>query len=107
MHVADAQRFDAEIAIRERLLATLAEQKMIEAEHGFQNDQKVTLRDPKAKLITFEMQSISRFFIHCNFMFPEEMLKILRKHGGAYDFKQREWVASYCRQRGIDLDPIS
>ena len=77
------------------------------------------MRDPKAKLITFEMISINKFAISLNFFMPEELILILKKYGGAYDFAQREWIVSlnkykevameisnFCRNRIIDLDPI-
>ena len=77
------------------------------------------LRDTKAKLITFEMISINKFAISLNFFMPEELVLILKKHGGAYDFQQREWIVSlnkykdvaievsgFCRAKIIDLDPI-
>ena len=51
---------------------------------------------------------------------PEEIVQILKKYGGAYDFEQREWIVNlqkykevaieishYCRQKIIDLDPIT
>jgi|LauGreDrversion4_2_1035121.scaffolds.fasta_scaffold2457591_2 hypothetical protein len=44
------------------------------------------LRDPKAKLITFEMISINKLAVSLNFFMPEELVLILKKHGGAYDF---------------------
>ena len=47
-------------------------------------------------------------------------MQILKKYGGAYDFEQREWIVNlqkykevaieishYCRQKIIDLDPIT
>ena len=50
---------------------------------------------------------------------PEEIVLILKKYGGAYDFNQREWIvtlnkykeiameiSNYCRAKIIDLDPI-
>jgi len=80
----------------------------------------VVLRDQKAKLFTFEMISINRFAIAQNFFIPEEIVQILKKYGGAYDFEQREWIVSltkykevameisaYCRSKIIDLDPIT
>ena len=51
---------------------------------------------------------------------PEEIVQILKKHGGAYDFDNREWIvglakykevaveiAAFCRLKIIDLDPIT
>jgi hypothetical protein len=50
---------------------------------------------------------------------PEELVLILKKHGGAYDFNNREWIVSlnkykevaieisqFCRTKVTDLDPI-
>ena len=81
---------------------------------------KVILRDPKAKLITFELISIHRFAITQNFFMPEEIVQILKKYGGAFDYESREWfvslnkykelateISAYCRQKLIDLDPIT
>lgn len=81
--------------------------------------EKIILRDAKAKLITFEMISINKFTICLNFFMPEELVLILKKHGGAYDFLTREWIVSlnkykevaieisqFCRSKIIDLDPI-
>ena len=50
------------------------------------NGEKVVLRDPKAKLITFEMISIHRFAVTQNFFMPEEIVQMLKKYGGAFDY---------------------
>lgn len=85
----------------------------------YDQQEKIILRDPKAKLITFEMVSISKFSVSLNFFMPEDLVLILKKHGGAYDFNLREWIVSLnkykeiaidisllCRAKIIDLDPI-
>ena len=51
---------------------------------------------------------------------PEEIVQILKKYGGAFDFNSREWIiglnkykevateiSSFCRAKLIDLDPIT
>jgi SNF2 family DNA or RNA helicase len=78
------------------------------------------LRDQKAKLITFEMISINRFAVTQNFFMPEDIVQILKKYGGAFDFTSREWIvglnkykevatdiSEFCRAKLIDLDPIT
>jgi hypothetical protein len=52
------------------------------------------LRDVKAKLITLEMISINKFSVTQTFCIPEEVVEILKKYGGSYDFEQREWIVS-------------
>jgi hypothetical protein len=82
--------------------------------------EKIVLRDAKAKLIAFEMISIHRFAVTQNFFMPEEIVQILKRYGGAFDFNAREWIVSlnkykevaseisaFCRVKLIDLDPIT
>lgn len=51
---------------------------------------------------------------------PEEIVQILKKYGGAFDFNAREWicalnkykqiateVSTFCRVKMIDLDPVT
>ena len=51
---------------------------------------------------------------------PEEIVQILKKYGGSFDFNNREWICNlskykevateiseYCRVKLIDLDPIT
>lgn len=51
---------------------------------------------------------------------PEEIVQILKKYGGAFDFNAREWIvginkykevaqeiSNFCRVKLIDLDPIT
>jgi len=51
---------------------------------------------------------------------PEEIVQILKKYGGAFDFNAREWIvgvnkykevaqeiSNFCRIKLIDLDPIT
>lgn len=83
------------------------------------DSEKIILRDPKAKLFTFEMITINKFAISINFFMPEEIILILKKYGAAYEYVQKEWIVSlnkykeialeisnYCRAKIIDLDPI-
>ena len=79
------------------------------------------LRDPKAKLITCEMLSINRFAVSASgFPLPEEIIQIVKRFGGVYNFEQKEWViqivkykpfmmelSAYCRMKLVDLDPIT
>ena len=66
--------------------------------------EKIILRDPKAKLITFEMVSINKFSICLNFFMPEELVMILKKHGGAYDFNNREWIVSLNKYKEVAIE---
>jgi hypothetical protein len=59
-----------------------------------ESNEKIVLRDLKAKLITLEMISINKFSVTQNFCIPEEVVEILKKYGGSYDFEQREWIVS-------------
>ena len=65
------------------------------------------------------MITINKFAIAINFFMPEELVLILKKYGGAYDFNQREWIVSlnkykevamevsgFCRTKITDLDPV-
>ena len=79
------------------------------------------LRDVKAKLITFEMLSIQRFRVSASgFPMPEEVIQIIKRFGGVYNFEMKEWIlqlvkykpfameiSNYCRQKMVDLDPIT
>jgi hypothetical protein len=79
------------------------------------------LRDPKAKLITFEMLSIHRFKVSSSgFPMPEEIIAIVKRYGGLYNYEMKEWVlnllkykpfameiSGYCRAKLVDLDPIT
>lgn len=77
------------------------------------------MRDPKARLVTFEMISINKFAIAINFGMTEELVLILKKYGGAFGFNHKEWIVSlnkykevameisnYCRAKTTDLDPV-
>jgi SWI/SNF-related matrix-associated actin-dependent regulator of chromatin subfamily A-like protein 1 len=116
-------QYSHEVIIRERLLASLREQA---AQDRAQGVEKIVIRDAKAKLISFEMLSIARFSITANFLLTEELVQLLRHHGGAYDFDAHEWVcginqyqellaqiAEICQrpalagEKPIELDPIS
>lgn len=119
----DQVQYSHEVIIRERLLASLREQA---AQDRAQGVEKIVIRDTKAKLISFEMLSIARFSITANFLLTEELVQLLRHHGGAYDFDAHEWVCGInqyqellaqiteiCQrpalagEKPIELDPIS
>ena len=74
-------------------------------------------------MITFELYSINKFSVSfsANFNIPEEIVHILKRNGGAFDYNSpnKEWIVSlnkykevaieisqFCRVKIIDLDPI-
>lgn len=63
--------------------------------------EKIILRDPKARLITFEMISIKRFCVNQNFQMPEEVVQILKRHGGIFDFESREWIVNLNKYKEV------
>ena len=78
--------------------------KWIETNNPEYEQEKIILRDPKMKYITFEMTSINKFAISLNFFMPEELVSILRKYGAAYKYETREWYANLNNYKEIAME---
>ena len=55
-------------------------------------------------MITFEMVSIHRFAVTQNFFMPEEIVNILKRYGGQFDFSSREWIVGLNKYKEIASD---
>ncbi len=65
----------------------------------------MVLRDPKAKLIIFEMISTTHFSVSQSaFSLPEEVILIIKKYGGYYNFESKEWIVNLTKYKSLAME---